>query len=62
MTRLGTDLNLQDQRRRGFRDSRDGKPFYCKTCGLGWQEVMACEETNCQIESDEDALKRFEPA
>lgn len=56
------DLNLQRDRRRGFRDSKDGKPFYCKTCGLGWHEFMACEEGDCEIESEEDAMKRYEPA
>jgi len=57
-----TDLNLQQDRRRGFRDSKDGKPYYCKLCGMGWQEMMACEEGDCQIESETDAMKRYEPA
>lgn len=62
MTRIATDRNLQDERRRGFRDSKDGKPFYCKLCGMGWQEFGACEEPDCELESDEEALKRFQPA
>jgi len=49
-------------RRREFRDSKDGKPFYCKLCGLGFQEMMACEESDCELETEDDAMKRFEPA
>lgn len=56
------DLNLQRDRRSGFRDSKDGQPFYCKTCGLGFQEMMACEEVKCNLESAEEAMKRFDPA
>lgn len=55
-----TDLNLLRARRQGFRDSKDGEPFYCKVCGLGFQEVMACEELECKLESNEEAMKRFE--
>lgn len=62
MSRLGTNLNLQRDRRSGYRDSKDGKPFYCNTCGLGFEEFLACEEAECRLESDENALKRFEPA
>jgi hypothetical protein len=46
----------------GIRDYRDGKPYYCKTCGLGWHEMMACEEGDCVDESQEDAEKRYQPA
>ena len=40
------------------RTPTDGKPFYCKTCGLGWGEYGACEEPDCQLESDGEAQVR----
>lgn len=36
----------------------DGKPFYCKTCGLGLGEFMACEEPDCVLETTEEAERR----
>lgn len=36
----------------------NGKPYYCKTCGLGLAEYMACEEDDCELESEEEAQKR----
>lgn len=56
------DLNLQRDRRRGFRDPKDGAPYYCKTCGVGWQEMMACEDGDCVEETMDDAMKRYQPA
>src|SRR5688500_2390241 len=40
------------------RSPYDGKPFYCKTCGLGWNEYGACEEVECQIETEAEAQTR----
>lgn len=40
------------------RTSTDGKPFYCKLCGLGYGEYMACDDTDCELESLADALAR----
>lgn len=37
---------------------KDGKPYYCATCGCGLGEFMACEETDCELESDAEAQKR----
>ena len=36
----------------------DGEPFYCDICGLGLQEVMACEDGICWMESAEAARAR----
>lgn len=36
----------------------DGLPFYCDTCGMGLQEVMACEDGDCVMENAEAALDR----
>jgi hypothetical protein len=44
-----------------MRTTKDGLPYYCKTCGLGWNEYGACEETNCELESHEEALTRSVP-
>lgn len=62
MTRIATDLNLRRDRSYGFRDSKDGKPYYCKTCGMGWNEMMACEEGDCVEETEDEAMKRYQPA
>lgn len=40
------------------RSPRDGYPYYCKICGLGYQEYMACEAPDCQLESDATAKAR----
>jgi hypothetical protein len=39
----------------------DGLPYYCTVCGMGWNEYGACEEIECQLESDERALARSIP-
>jgi hypothetical protein len=36
----------------------DGEPYYCKACGLGLGEFMACEEAECELESRETAQER----
>ncbi len=36
----------------------DGRPFYCKTCGLGFVEWGACEEVECELESTDEAQAR----
>ena len=36
----------------------DGEPFYCDICGLGLQEMMACEDGICWMESAETARAR----
>lgn len=36
----------------------NGRPFYCIKCGLGFGEFMACELTDCKLESEEEALQR----
>ena len=40
------------------RTPSDGEPFYCDICGLGLQEVMACEDGICWMESAETARAR----
>lgn len=44
-----------------MRTPTDGMPYYCKTCGLGWNEYGACEEVDCELESSEEALSRSIP-
>jgi hypothetical protein len=36
----------------------NGKPYYCKLCGAGLAEFMACEMPDCEIESVETAKAR----
>lgn len=43
------------------RTYKDGLPYYCKTCGVGLAEVMACEDGDCEMESAADAQKRAAP-
>lgn len=38
----------------------DGRPYYCKLCGLGFGEFMACELPNCELEAPEEAERRAE--
>lgn len=44
-----------------MRTTTDGLPYYCKACGLGWNEYGACEELECELESAETALARSIP-
>lgn len=37
---------------------KDGKPYYCETCGIGYGEYMACEDVACKLESEAEAQKR----
>ena len=39
-----------------------GKPYYCRECGLGYGEFLACEEPDCLLESHEDAQDRLRKA
>ena len=36
----------------------DGHPFYCKICGVGFAEYVACTEGDCELESERTALTR----
>ena len=36
----------------------DGMPYYCETCGFGFGEYLACEETDCKLEHNEAATAR----
>lgn len=40
------------------RSPRDGRPFYCSLCGAGYGEYMACEEPDCELESEASAKSR----
>lgn len=40
------------------RSPYDGKPFYCSLCAAGYDEYMACEEVDCQLESESNARLR----
>lgn len=44
------------------RTTTDGYPFYCETCGAGWNEYGACEDVACKLESSEKALTRSVPS
>jgi len=44
-----------------MRTTTDGLPYYCKTCGAGWNEYGACEEVDCELEPKEVALVRSNP-
>lgn len=37
----------------------DQKPFYCVTCGAGFNEYGACEEIDCKLETQTAAIERF---
>jgi hypothetical protein len=41
-----------------MRHHLDGKPFYCKVCGLGLAEYWACDDEDCELESAEVAAAR----
>ena len=38
----------------------NGQPYYCKTCGAGGGERMACEEPDCELETAEEARRRID--
>lgn len=40
------------------RNYNDGKPYYCALCGLGFDEYLACEEPDCELESEQEAQER----
>ena len=62
MTTITPEIKLAIMREMGHRDPADGKPFYCVVCGLGWNECGACEEGDCQLENEADAMKRHVPS
>lgn len=37
----------------------NGRPYYCKLCGCGGPEYVACEEGDCELESEAEALARL---
>jgi len=41
------------------RTPRDGKPFYCVKCNLGYGEYLACELPDCELESEASAEMRM---
>lgn len=53
--RVSADLG-----RRGMNEPTptNGKPYYCRVCGLGFGEYLACEEPCCKLESERDAKSR----
>jgi hypothetical protein len=40
------------------RSPRDGRPYYCVKCKLGFGEYMACDRADCKLESEESAEMR----
>lgn len=40
------------------RTPTDGKPFYCKSCGCGFAEYIACNDIVCELETEEEAKER----
>lgn len=45
---------------RGERHPYNGKPFYCKVCGLGFSEFMSCDHDDCRLEDEATATARAE--
>lgn len=41
------------------RTPTNGQPYYCRVCGMGWNEFMACEEVDCELETEAEAQKRI---
>jgi len=40
------------------RTPSDGLPYYCRACGAGFGEFMACELPDCKLEDRADAQAR----
>ena len=40
------------------RSHADGKPYYCRVCGAGYGEFIACEMPDCELESETEARER----
>lgn len=38
----------------------NGKPYYCKLCGAGYAEYLACEMPDCELETETDAQERVQ--
>ena len=36
----------------------DGRPYYCRICGLGYGEFLACENDACALEDEQTSAKR----
>lgn len=36
----------------------NGEPYYCAECGLGFAEFVACEHTDCRLETRAEAQER----
>jgi hypothetical protein len=36
----------------------DGHPYYCKICGIDFAKYTACEENDCELESEITAKSR----
>lgn len=49
----GRNNGLPDER-----NPNDGRPYYCTQCGCGWGEYMACEFTDCTLETRDEAATR----
>lgn len=43
-----------------MRTPYDGQPYFCIYCGLSFAEYMACDSTNCQLETRGAAIDRAE--
>ena len=41
-----------------MRNPLDGRPFYCKVCGLGLAEYWQCDDEDCELESGDEARAR----
>ena len=59
---MSPEIELAVARQQGRRDPKDGQPYYCSVCGMGWNEYGACEEVDCELESAESAQKRHVPS
>lgn len=40
----------------------DGLPYYCSTCGVGFTGYLECEDTDCLLETLEQAADRVPDA
>lgn len=37
----------------------DGKPYFCKMCGAHFDEYLACDHGQCELEDYQTAQERF---
>jgi len=40
------------------RSPYNGRPYYCRDCGAGFAEFMACELPDCKLEGEAEAKAR----